>query len=519
MRRSNSLLGLIGLVLLLFAVVAAVFTRGRSGFDVLYIFINGLFGLFALIAYLSAGLEHLRGVVSERSTRYGVNVLVSSVLFLAILGLANYVSVRHHHRFDLTEQGVFSLSPQSSNVVKNLQDDLQIQAFVEGGVNPELRDLLDSYTYASPKVKFEMIDPDRQPEAAEKYHITAYNTVRFEYGKESTTITQPTEENITNAIIKVTRQTRKTICFIEGHGEPDIDDVQNAHGLASIKQALANENYETKKILLASMATVPSDCSVVIAAGTEKPYLDSELTALGSYLDGGGRALFLVPPQKGNELEPLLAKWGIKLGNDVVVDQVVRLFQGPALGLAPLVNTYAPHEITHDFKQRTVFPMTRSVHADAAAKKGLQATELVKTSPSSWGETDLNALFQNSQASFEEGADAKGPVPIAVAVNADLKQMDGAKKEGTTRLVVYGSVDFATNREVEGGTYYNRDLFLNSADWLAGQADLVSIRPRGVRASRVQFTADQGTVVFYLSVLIIPEVLLLAGLVVWWRRE
>ena len=120
--------------------------------------------------------------------------------------------------------------------------------------------------------------------------------------------------------------------------------------------------------------------------------------------------------------------------------------------------------------------MTRSVHADAAGKKGLQVTELVKTSPSSWGETDLDALFQRSEASFDAATDTKGPVPIAVVVNADLKQM-GSDKQGTTRLAVYGSVEFATNREVDG-TYYNRDLLLNTVDWLAGQADLLSIRPR-----------------------------------------
>lgn len=517
MRRNNSLLGLIGLILLLFAAVAAAFTRARTGFDLLYIFINGLFGLFAVIAYLSAGLEHLRTVVSERSTKYGANVFVGSLVFFGVLGLLNYISTRHHHRFDLTEQGVYSLSAQSVNVVKNLQDDLQIQAFVEGGVNPELRELLNSYAYHSPKFKFEMIDPDKQPEQAEKYHITAYNTVRFEYGKESTTVTQPTEENITNAIVKVTRSTHKTICFVEGHGEPDIDDTQSPHGMASIKQALSNENYEVKKVLLASVASVPDDCSVVMAAGPEKPYLDSELKALEAYLDGGGRALLLLPPQKGAEFEPLLAKWGVKLGNDVVVDQVIRLFEGPALGLTPLVNTYAVHEITRDFKQRTTFPMTRSVHADAAGKKGVQATELVKTSANSWGETDLNALFQNSQASFDSAVDTKGPVPIAVVVNADLKQM-GNQKDGSARLAVYGSVEFADNHEVDG-TYYNRDLFLNTVDWLAGQADLLSIRPHNIRASRVQFTAEQGTVIFYLSVLVIPEFLLIAGIAVWWRRE
>jgi ABC-type uncharacterized transport system involved in gliding motility auxiliary subunit len=516
-RRSNTLLGLIGLVLLLFAGVAGVFTRARTGYDVLYIFINGLFGLFALIAYLSAGLENLRNVVSERSTKYGANVLFGSVVFLAVLGLANYVSTRHHHRFDLTEQKVFSLSPQSVNVVKNLQDDLQIQAFVEGGVNPELHDLLTNYAYASPKVKFELIDPDKQPELAEKYKINAYNTVRFEYGKESTSITQPTEENITNAIIKVTRTTHKTVCFIEGHGEADIDDVQSPKGLASLKQALANENYEVKKVLLASMASVPDDCNVVVVGGPQKPYLESELNAIGAYLDKGGRMLFLLPPREGSEFQPLLAKWGVKLDNDVVVDQMLRLFQGPALGLAPLVNTYGPHEITRDFKQRTIFPMTRSVHADAAGKKGLQATELVKTSPSSWGETDLDGLFQRSEASLDANSDIKGPVPIAVVVSADLKQM-GNGTEGTARLAVYGSVEFAGNKEIEG-TYYNRDLLANTVDWLAGQADLLSIRPRGVRASRTQFTAEQQRVVFYLSVLIIPELLLIAGIAVWWRRE
>jgi ABC-type uncharacterized transport system involved in gliding motility auxiliary subunit len=161
--------------------------------------------------------------------------------------------------------------------------------------------------------------------------------------------------------------------------------------------------------------------------------------------------------------------------------------------------------------------MTRSVRADAAGKKGLQATDLVKTSPSSWAETDVDGIFQRSEATLDAGADTKGPVSVAAVVNADLKEM-GNGTEGTTRLAVYGSVEFAGNKELEG-TYYNRDLLLNTVGWLVGQADLVSIRPRALRASRVQFTADQGTVIFYLSVLVIPELLLIAGIAVWWRRE
>ena len=517
MRRQNALFGLIGLVLLTFAALAAAFTGMRTSIDLAYVAINALGGLFCLVAYVSAGLEQFRTMVTERSTRYGMNVLLGSAIFIAILVILNFLGARHSKRFDLTEQKVYSLSEQSVNVVKNLEQELKLLAFVEGGINPELRDLLSNYARYSDKVSYELIDPDKRPELAEKYQVRTYNTVRVEYGNESTMVTQPTEENITNAIIKVTRKTKKVVCVIEGHGEPDLEDMQSAKGMASFRTALINENYEVKKVLLASEPSVPSDCSVVVVAGPQKPFLDHEMQALENYLDGGGRALFLVPPRTGNQFEPLLAKWGVKLGNDVVVDQVVRLFQGPALGLTPLANTYGVHEITREFRQRTVFPMTRTVKADAAGKPGITAVDLVKTSPSSWAETDLDGVFQRGEASLDPSSDTKGPVSVAAAAEAKLKEM-GKDKEGVARIVAFGSVEFASNKELDG-TYFNRDLLLNAVGWLVGESDLVSIRPRGIRASRVQFSAEQSLAVFYITVLFIPQLIMLIGIAVWWRRD
>lgn len=516
MRRNSSLLGLIGLVLLAFATVAAVLTRAASGVDQIYIGINGILGLFALIAYFSSGVENLREVVNERSTRYGANVLLGSVVFVAVLGLLNFISYRNHKRVDLTEQGVYSLSEQSKQVVQKLTQDLEVEAFVEGGVNPPLQDLFDTYKYNSDKFHYTMIDPDREPQKAEEYNVRAYNSVHFKYGNESATVTEPTEENLTNAIIKVTRTTQKTVCVIEGHGEASLDDSE-ARGLSSFKAALEAENYKVEKVLLASLESVPEQCSLITIAGPERPFQESELAALKKYLSGGGRALVMLRPRSSDELKPLLAEYGVAVDDNVVVDQVVRLFQGPAVGLNPLVNQYGNHEITANLKQMTVFPMSRSVRAAAEGKTGIDAVELVKTSEQSWAETDLDALFNRNQVALDPNTDKKGPVSLAVAVNAP-PQGESTDNKPATRLVVFGSADFARNRELDG-TYYNRDLLLNSAGWLAGQSDLLSIRPRGVRASRVQFSSQEATVVFYVSVLLIPQLLLLSGIVVWWRRE
>jgi ABC-type uncharacterized transport system involved in gliding motility auxiliary subunit len=515
--RANGLLGLLGLVLLLFAGVALALTRAAQTVDVIYIAVHAVAGVFALVAYLSAGIDNLRDFLGERSTKYGASTIVASLLFVGILASLNYLSTRYHRKFDLTESSVYSLSPQSAGLVRNLDQELKLQAFVEGGINPDLRDLFDSYQYVSDKVSYQMVDPNRQPELAEQYKITAYNTVRLEYGETSTTISQPTEEAITNAIIKVTRASQQVVCFVEGHGEPDLEQVQDARGYAQAKAALTNENYEVKKVLLLNQQDVPAECSVVIIAGPTKPFLEHELTALQRFMQSGkGRLMLLLAPRSGAEFQPLLAEWGVQIGEDVVVDQVLRLFQGPALGLEPLAETYAPHEITRDFNGRTIFPMVRSVQKDPAAKPGLQVIELVQTSPSSWAETDMAGLFERREAALD-GSDRKGPVSIAVVVEGQLKEL-GAEAEGVGRLAVFGSVQFAENRNFEG-TFFNRDLFLNTVGWLVGQSDLMSIRPRSMRASTVRFSQEEGTSIFYLSVLVLPELLLIAGLAVWWRRE
>ncbi len=518
MRRGSGLLGLIGLVLLLFAGVAFALTGAATVFDLIYIAVHAVLGVLALIAYFSAGFDNLRRLVGERSTRYGTSTALATLFFIAILAMLNFLAVRYHKRFDLTVEQVFSLSPQSAQVLNGLTKELHIDAFVEAGVDPALEELLKTYQQASSKVSYRLIDPDREPELAERYGIKAYNTAQLRYGEATSQVTDPVEENLTNAVIKLTRASSQTICVIEGHGEPDLDDIEGPNGFAQMKKALENETYQVKRVLLASLDKVPDDCSVVMVAGPTRPYLPQELPLLDAYVKRGGRLLVLLAPQRAAEFATFLEPYGVSVGDDVVVDQVVRIFQGPALGLAPLVDTYdKAHEITRELKGRTIFPMTRTVSPDLAGRHGIKATELAKTSPSSWAETDLTALFEQQKAELDENVDRRGPVPVALAVEIDLKAF-GVPDGKDARLAVFGSTEFVDNRNIEG-TFFNRDLFLNTVAWLVGQSDLVSIRPRSLRSSRVSFTEREGMAIFYLSVLVLPELMLFIGLAVWWRRE
>ena len=202
---------------------------------------------------------------------------------------------------------------------------------------------------------------------------------------------------------------------------------------------------------------------------------------------GGGRALFLLPATPAAASSRRCSPWGVKLGNDVVVDQVVRLFQGPALGLAPLVNTYAPArdhpglQGAHHLPDDALGPRRRRrqgrPHRHRAGQD--QPVELGGDRPRRPLPAQRGDARRHRHARVRYRSPSSSP-PIS-------SRWAGAR-QGTARLAVFGSTEFADNREFDG-TYFNRDLFLNTIGWLVGQADLLSIRPRAIRASRVQFTA------------------------------
>ncbi len=521
MRRSATLYGILGLVLIIFGLLEYFFTG--AGFFRFFVYVNLIGGFFFLVLWATSSRSAIASVAGSRSARYGANAALYTILFIAILVAVNYVSSLHYTHFDLTAEHIYSLSSQSRRVVRNLKKPIKFYGFFAGGDNAKARQLYSEYAYASPNVSFELLDPNKHPALAEKFKVSANGTTHIQYGGSSghgTNVTDLTEQAITNAIIRVSKSTNRVVYFLEGHGEPSPTDVNKSTGYGLLKTALEGEGFKVKQLLLVTQPAVPKDCSVLIIGGPERPLMPHEIKAIDAYLKDGGRALVMLRPPRPNSdidetaLVKLLSQWGLNAGNNVVVDQVVRLFAGPALGVTPLVDSYGASPITKDFNHRTVFPMTRSVDPEKDPAAGLAVVPLAMTSGTSWAETNLVDLFEHQQAKFD-ASDQRGPIDVAGEVTANLKKLGWGK--GQARLVVFGSTQIADNQNLK--EFFNRDLILNSADWLAGEANQISIRPRTLRASRFQLTVAQFSIVFALSVLLLPELLLIAGIVVWWKRR
>jgi ABC-type uncharacterized transport system involved in gliding motility auxiliary subunit len=518
MKRTSALAGVIGLILLIFGLLGYFFTGGN--FAKFYIFINIFCGLLAIIGWIVSSRGSFGAMMGKRTTRYGANAVVYSLAFIGLLVAINYLGIAYNTKFDMTAEKVFSLSPQSVHVVKELKQPIKLIGFVQNGHSPVAEALYQEYAYASPKVSFQLVDPVHNPELAERYKVSVNNTTHIQYGNQGTNVTDLSEQAITNGILKVIKSANRTVYFAYGEGEADPNDSQTANGFSQFQNALEGENYQVKRILLAAQPKVPDDCNVLIIAGPTRPLLPHEIDAINDYLKRGGRVLVMLRPPRPDQafdesaLVKLVGDWGVRAGHDVVVDQVVRLFAGPALGLDPIVSTYGPHPITASFDKQTVFPMTRSIEAIDPPKPGLIFTPLAKTGDSSWAETNLTNIFEKQVAAFTK-SDTRGPITVAAAVTANLKQM--GMGEGEARLVVFGDTKFADNHYINN--FFNRDFIMNSVDWLAGEANAITIRPRTLRASRFDLTIGEFDVVFVLSVLLLPEVLLILGMAVWWERR
>ncbi len=468
----------------------------------------------------------------RRWLRYGMNAVILSFIVLGLLVLVGFVTVHHPRMLDVTLTKRYSLSAPTIKLLESLTKDVTVYGFLqrEHPGRGLLRDVLMLYAYQSPRFSYEFVDPDRQPGIAKNYGVTMYGTVVVVCGDKRELVFGFEEEKITNAIVRVTREGKKVIYFLSGHGEKGIRD-PGARGFTAAKSAILDLNYEVNALELMREDEVPQDAAVLIIPGPEADLLPEELDRISSYIDRGGRVFLMIDPSGPPGLERFLAQYGIELGDNVILDPQSRIFGADFF--IPVVTEYERHTITKELNAFSSFPLARTVTFGTPLPDNIRVSALAQSSDGSWAEKDVEALFAEGKAQFDEGRDVKGPVSLAVVATVHLppeapeepaeeeevpEDRGGSSRQGRrAQIVVFGDSEFADNSHINLGG--NGNLFLNVVNWLAEEEDLINIRPKDAAGTPVFLTEAQGKLVRIVSIFVLPIAVFVIGVVVIWRRR
>ena len=499
-----------------------------------YAYWAAIAGLVCVLLYTLSQWREIGRSFSRRQARFSAMASLSVVAVLVILVALNYLVDRRDKRWDLTATKSNTLSDQSLKVLAGLKEPVKVTVVDLPTRFQRFHEALDKYQFATKNLQVEYLDPDRNPGRVKELEVQNYGTVVFEQSGRRERVMNDGEQELTNALIRVTTGKEAKAYFVQGHGEHDSAG-SDRNGYSSALDVLKRDNYGVDKITLAQTPEVPADASVLIIAGPTSDYLPAEIDAIRKYLRKGGKVLFMLDPVLGATTRPvpnveaLLKEWGVSMGHDVVLD-VSGVSQDATI---PVAMSYPDHPITKDFHTFTAFPLAQSVKGVADANLGPSASvqDLIKTTERSWSEADVKSLGAGGKVSLDEKAgDHKGPVTIGLTLAMDAPDApaeaapaakagkpEDAPKKPQMRVVVMGDSDFASN--AVAGVPGNSDLFVNITNWLALQEDLISIHPRAEDDRRISLSPDQQRMILLLSLLIIPGLVLGSGVYTWWQRR
>ena len=453
--------------------------------------------------------------MKTRQTKYVTYATVYIIIIVAVLAVANFLANRYNKSLDATSNKRFTLSDQTKKIVGELKQDISIQYFDRPSGMTAGKDLLDRYSNLSPKVHVEYVDLMKKPQVARAANVTREGEAIVVNGAKKEEAKTFDEEGVTGAIIRTLKGGARTVCVASGSGEHRVEDSAR-DGLTDFQTVVKKDNYEVKSISLLEKAEIPADCTVTVFAGPKGDYIQPVVDAIKKYVENGGRALFLLdPPLKlgRNEvsdnaaLTTMLGGWGVTVDKDLLLDEnpVSQLVGLDAT--VPLVTSYESHPIVNDLSgTATAFPLSRSLDVKNGDKTSV--TKLFSTSANSYSTTNLSS----PEIRIDPNKDKKGPFTLAAAGTYNT-----GKPNNQGRFVVVGNSTWASNSFLRFNG--NRNLLLNMLNWLSSDEDLISIRPKEPEDRRISLTRAQFLTLRSVSQFLLPLIVVVAGVMVWFRRR
>ena len=448
----------------------------------------------------------------NRRFRSGSASLALSVLVLAVLVLFNVVASKGTQTWDLTHSGLNTLAPQSVLAAKRLDADLLVIGLYRstvGNGQPEAEALVGLYQAQTPRIVYRSASYDTDVADVRRYSVTEAGTLVLDYGGKTQLLTPAlqTEQDFTSALIKLESDRAPMVCWAAGVGGRSRTDTGQT-GYSSVADILARNNFQTQDVLIADQSSIPATCDELALIAPAVQLSAAGIKAIGDYLASGGSLLIAADPWSeapaaAASLNDVLKPYGLAFSGALVVEPDTSL----AFDLiTPAALAYGTSPITRDIQGiASFFPHTTAIAGtpDAAAA----AVVIASTSKLSYG------IGTPRQDLARQAVDAPGPFAVMETIEIPA----GDKK---ARIVAVGTTGFAENRVLPPSSNdANLELVLGTFQWLAREDALISIPPKPPRALPLILTQQDQSTVIFVTIFLMPGLVVFAGVLVWWRRR
>ena len=491
--------------------------------------------------------------------RVGLEFAATTVLLGLLVVLGTIAVDRRDLRVDVTADQRRTLAPQTKQILGMLPRPVTVLAFYAGIPEEEqrLRELVARYREIQPSIDLRLVDPDRRPDLAEEYGVTANGTVVLEDGDLRLRLVDPDEARLTAAFLRLLDTDPPVVMFTSGHGESSVED-DSPMGWSQAAGLLAEQNFDVRILATDVIRRIPPETELLVMTGPETAFGERELDMVTQYVARGGRVLAMLEPYGAADVDSLITEFGIAPEPGFLVDasaEQENLTQGGDGRIALALGGNPEHPITRDFTFSTLFPMARSLRVVQPVPAGVQATRLLETQPQSWSERGTGQEL-TTVLEYDPAVDRPGPLPLAFAVDIDLRRFrfvdpeasatmetmfdlmgdaidvrDDAEADSVrvgdvvipqspatlARMVVIGDTDFASNANlrVQG----NAQLLLASVLWLTQQEDRIALPPRRDLNDPIVLTATEVSTLRGAALVAAPLVFFAVGLWMLWRRR
>ena len=390
---------------------------------------------------------------------------------------------------DLTANKRYSLAPQTLRILKDLPRHLAEAADRDGNEAAEYVEVLAFYQRLDPAFdvteallkacvqhssafRYRMLDPEIEIELVREHGVNVARTMVVTAGDRATSVLQPEESTLINAVYRMATGRRSRIYHVLGHGQHRLDS-EAISGYSGFARVMGDQGYDLRVLQLPLVGRVPAAADALVIAGPRTEPGADELVALEEYLARGGAILALFDPPTPQAWVDWMARWRIGLTGDVIISAERAATQfGVQARTVVVGDTYGDHEISDPLMGVvTVFPMAQALTTVGEPDSLVAGAILLRTSDAVWAERDPDQRF-GGQARFQRDEDRVGPLDLGMVLEISLAPDGGAPG----LMVVIGNSEFLTNANLNLGG--NRDLALNALGWLAREEDLIELRGR-----------------------------------------